>query len=191
VGERLFSKKSAAVPAVGWGVWMNWLNRLEIDGRVKPFSNCTDGRKLRGFNSIFEKPGCINGEKQKRILIEGGNVLDCVNILEHPWSREELSEFFLVKTPSLIMNHTAPAIKKGQIIPANLQYDEAVTLMIEDPILIKRPLIRVDGLSIQGFMDERLAPYLGAWNGREDVVTCPNLQAISCDESKKKPDGVG
>jgi arsenate reductase (glutaredoxin) len=89
------------------------------------------------------------------------------------------------------MNHTAPAIKKGQIVPANLQYDEAVALMIEDPILIKRPLIRVDGLAIQGFMDERLAPYLGSWNGREDVVTCPHLQNLSCDERKKQPGSAG
>lgn len=88
------------------------------------------------------------------------------------------------------MNYTAPAIKTGQIVPANLHYDEAVARMIEDPILIKRPLIRVDGLSIQGFMDERLAPYLGSWNGREDVVTCPNLQTISCDD-KNQTDNAG
>lgn len=137
------------------------------------------------FMQFFEKPGCINGEKQKRILIEAGNILECINILDHPWSREELAPFFPEKTPTLIMNHTAPAIKKGEIVPASLQYDEAVSLMIEDPILIKRPLIRVDGLSIQGFMDPRLAPYLGAWNGRDDVVTCPNLHTLSCDDREK------
>ena len=137
------------------------------------------------FIQFFEKPGCINGEKQKNILIEAGNVLECLNILEHPWSREELAPFFAAKEPALIMNHTAPAIKKGEIVPANLQYDEAVSLMIQNPILIKRPLIRVDGLSIQGFTDERLTPYLGSWNGQEDVVTCPNLHTVSCDDGKK------
>jgi len=137
------------------------------------------------FIQFFEKPGCINGEKQKRILIEAGNVLECMNILEYPWSREELVQFFAVKEPALIMNHTAPAIKKGEIVPANLQYEEAVSLMIENPILIKRPLIRVDGLFVQGFMDERLTTYLGSWNGEDDVVTCPNLHTISCDENKK------
>jgi arsenate reductase (glutaredoxin) len=187
----LFSRISAAVPAAGRGVWTNWLNRLEIDGRGIIFLTARTGGNSVALIQFFEKPGCINGEKQKRILIEGGNVLNCVNILEHPWSREELSEFFVEKTPSLIMNYTAPAIKKGQIVPANLHYDEAVALMIEDPILIKRPLIRVDGLAIQGFMYERLAPYLGSWNGREDVVTCPNLQTISCDDSKKQPGSAG
>lgn len=54
--------------------------------------------------------------------------------------------------------------------------------MIENPILIKRPLIRVDGMSIQGFMDERLPPYLGSWDRKDDVVTCPNLLSLSCDD---------
>ena len=133
---------------------------------------------------FFEKPGCINGEKQKRILIEAGNVLECVNLLEHPWSREELVQFFASNEPDLIMNYTAPAIKKGEIVPAKLQFDQAISLMIENPILIKRPLIRVDGLSIQGFMDERLTPYLGSWNRKDDVVTCPKLHTVSCDDSK-------
>ena len=39
------------------------------------------------FIHFFEKPGCINGEKQKSILIEAGNTLECVNMLEHTWSR--------------------------------------------------------------------------------------------------------
>ena len=136
------------------------------------------------FIQFFEKPGCINGEKQKRILLKTGNVLECVNILEHPWSREELAPFFAGNEPPLIMNHTAPAIKKGEIVPANLQYDEAVSLMIKKPILIKRPLIRVDGLSVQGFTDERLTPYLGSWDGKDDGVTCPNFNTISYDDSK-------
>ena len=136
------------------------------------------------FIQFYEKPGCVNGEKQKNILREAGNTLECVNILEHSWSREELALFLSVKDPTLIMNYTAPAIKKGEIIPANLSYDEAVALMIENPLLIKRPLIRVDGMSVQGFTDERLTPYLGSWDGTDDVITCPNLLSISCDDKK-------
>lgn len=133
---------------------------------------------------FYEKPGCINGEKQKSILIEAGNTLECVNILEHAWTREELTSFFAVENPALIMNYTAPAIKSGEIVPADLQYEEAVRLMIDNPILIKRPLIKVDGISIQGFMDERLTPYLGSWDNKEDVITCPNLLSVSCDDKR-------
>ncbi|BHH82478.1 ArsC/Spx/MgsR family protein [Desulforhopalus sp. 52FAK] len=140
------------------------------------------------YIQFFEKPGCINGGKQKNILLEAGNTLECVNILKHAWSPEELAQFFLSRDASLIMNHTAPAIKNGTINPAHLSYDEAVALMVENPILIKRPLIRVDGLSIQGFTDERLTPYLGGWDKKNDVTTCPNLLSISCDDKSNLDD---
>lgn len=133
---------------------------------------------------FFEKPGCINGEKQKRILAEAGHNLHCVDILSHSWSREKLLPFVAGKEVVQIINHTAPAVKKGEIIPERLSFDEAVDLMVNEPLLIKRPLIQVDNMDIQGFDDPRLTPYLGDWDGGEDVTTCPNLQTLSCDEKR-------
>lgn len=133
---------------------------------------------------FYEKPGCINGGKQKRILETAGHALECRNILEYQWSLEKLLPFIQGKSPSEMMNWTAPAIKKGELNPADLTFDEAVTLMLQDPILIKRPLIYVESQYIQGFNDPRLAPYLGEWPGDEDVTTCPKLQTLSCDEEK-------
>ena len=77
------------------------------------------------------------------------------------------------------MNHTAPAMKKGEIVAINQQYEEAVSLMIKNPILIKSPPIRVGGLSVRGFTGESLTPYLGSWDGKNDVVTCPISHTIS------------
>ena len=134
---------------------------------------------------FYEKPGCINGEKQKAILTKSGNHLKCINILEFPWTRQSLMPFVEGKSPAMMMNSTAPAVKKGEIRPSELSFDEAVSLMIANPILIKRPLIVVSGLHIQGFDDERLKPYLGDWDGAEDVTACPNLTQLSCDEQKR------
>lgn len=133
---------------------------------------------------FYEKPGCINGEKQKTILRNAGNTLNCIDILTTDWSKELLLPFVEGKTPEQMMNSTAPAIKKGEIKPAELQFDDALELMINDPILIKRPLVSVDGVHIQGFDNPLLIPYLGNWNQTEDVITCPNLQTISCDDKK-------
>ncbi|MBV5316643.1 MAG: hypothetical protein JZU50_02435 [Desulfobulbaceae bacterium] len=133
---------------------------------------------------FYEKPGCLNGEKQKAILRQAGNVLQEVDILTHPWTREALLPFVAGKTPAAMMNATAPAIKNGAINPERLSFEQALALMLDQPILIKRPLIVVDGLALQGFSDQRLQPYLGNWDGREDVVTCPNLQTLSCDEQR-------
>lgn len=134
---------------------------------------------------FYEKPGCINGEKQKNILKAAGHTLFLKDILKYPWDKAALLPFIEGKTPAEMMNHTAPAIKKGEIVPAVLSFAEAVALMVDNPILIKRPLIRVDGLYIQGFADPQLEPYLGKWDGSEDVITCPNLQTLSCDEQKR------
>lgn len=134
---------------------------------------------------FFEKPGCINNEKQKKILKQAGNTLQCIDILTYQWTRDELLPFIAGKKPQNIMNTTAPAVKKGEVVPAHLTFSQAVGLMLKDPILIKRPLIKVDDLYIQGFDDPILDPYLGKWEGSEDVITCPNLKTISCDEKKE------
>jgi nitrogenase-associated protein len=134
---------------------------------------------------FFEKPGCINGEKQKAILRAAGHILHCEDIISFPWNQEKLLEFVDGKDPVEMMNHTASAVKKGELVPEHLSFSEAVDMMVADPILIKRPLVEVNGLKIQGFMDGRLSPYLGDWNGVDDVVTCPNLKTLSCDEQKR------
>lgn len=133
---------------------------------------------------FYEKPGCINGEKQKVILRRAGHALRCINILTFPWRPDILMPFVSGKAPETMMNPSAPAIKKGELRAQALSFQEAVELMVGDPILIKRPLIEVDGMKIQGFTDPRLQPYLGTWDGKEDVTTCPNLHAFSCDEQQ-------
>ena len=134
---------------------------------------------------FYGKTGCVNNEKQKNVLKNAGHELDCIDILKHSWSREELLRFLGEKLPAETMNFTAPDIKKGKISPADLEPDKALELMLQSPILIKRPLIIVEGLHLQGFTDARLLPYLGDWDSREDILTCPNLQTISCDEKSQ------
>ena len=113
-----------------------------------------------------------------------GHSLQCIDILSFDWDPDRLLAFVEGKEPVSIMNHTAPAVKNGDIVPAELSFDEAVMMMVSDPILIKRPLIEVDGQCIQGFLDPRLKYYLGDWDRNEDVVTCPNLRTLSCDQRK-------
>lgn len=134
---------------------------------------------------FYEKPGCLNGEKQKEILRRSGHSLECRNILTFPWSAANLFPFIVGKTAQQIMNDTAPAIKQGKINPEALSFEETIVLMTSDPILIRRPLIEVDGLFIQGFDNPALKPYLGHWDNSEDVITCPNLHTFSCDEQRE------
>ena len=131
---------------------------------------------------FYEKPGCINGEKQKKVLLQAGNSLESRNILTTPWTREKLLPFVEGKSAGVIMNPTAPAVKSGAIVPRELTFEEAIFLMCKDPLLIKRPLIEVEGRCLQGFDHGGLQKYLGNWKGLEDLITCPRLHSASCDE---------
>nr|WP_320133594.1 ArsC/Spx/MgsR family protein [uncultured Holophaga sp.] len=132
---------------------------------------------------FYEKPGCINNSRQKRILEAAGHQLRCHNLLEEAWTVERLRPFLRSEDPQEILNSTAPAIKRGDLDPTALSFEGALQLMVADPILVRRPLIAVGGLQLQGFDDARLSPYLGTWSGAEDVVTCPNLQTTPCSGS--------
>jgi hypothetical protein len=41
-----------------------------------------------------------------------------------------------------------------------------------------------------GFTDERLISYLGTWDRKDDVVTCPKLQTIFFDMKKQAENRV-
>jgi hypothetical protein len=83
---------------------------------------------------FYEKPGCVNGEKQKAILRAAGHRIICIDILTFPWSREKLLGFVADKEPVEMMNHTAPAIKNGEIIgPANyIRFTDSLVDSLKD-----------------------------------------------------------
>ena len=57
---------------------------------------------------------------------------------------------------NLWFNPSAPRIKSGEVIPDNLNEEQALELMIADPLLIRRPLIHVDGVFRVGFDPEKI-----------------------------------
>ncbi len=53
-------------------------------------------------------------------------------------------------------NRASPGIKSGEIDPHQLTAAVAMRLLLEDPLLIKRPLIEIGGVLIAGFDPKRL-----------------------------------
>ncbi len=126
---------------------------------------------------FFTNPGCSIADKQKAELKDAGNDLQCRDLATHDWTYETLLPFVRGRDPLHIMNSAAPDIKKGKIDPILITFEEALSLMIESPILIKGPLVEVDGLCIQGTNDQRLNEYLGNCTADANSVT----------EQKRKP----
>lgn len=145
---------------------------------------------------FYEKPGCINNTKQKAWLKLAGHEVKDHSILDHQWTVDELKNFFKGKEISTCFNTTAPVIKSGELDYKSLSEDEALAMMVITPLLIKRPLIIVEGTYLQGFDSKLLNEIigLGPEPGNEDEVkelqesdltTCPNLKKkTDCDTPK-------
>ena len=55
-----------------------------------------------------------------------------------------------------MFNPFAPQIKDEKINILNIKKDEAINLMIKEPILIKRPLLDINGIKLCGFNLEQI-----------------------------------
>lgn len=110
---------------------------------------------------FYEKPGCAGNERQKAKLTSLGCMLIVKNLLTTNWSKEELSGYFVGKLVRDWFNMSAPSIKDGLINIDALDEDEALELMIREPILIKRPLIKYGRVRISGFDPKEIQTKIG------------------------------
>jgi nitrogenase-associated protein len=76
--------------------------------------------------------------------------------LAEPWTAERLQEFFKDKPVSEWFNRASPRIKSGEIDPQQVTADLALSLLLADPLLIRRPLIEIGSVLIAGFDPKRL-----------------------------------
>ena len=124
---------------------------------------------------FYERTGCVNNAKQKALLWASGHEVTAHNIFETPWTPENLRPFFGDRPLREWFNPTAPQIKLGEIIPENLTETEALELMIQDPTLIRRPLIQVGDDYQIGFNRAQVDAWIGLSSpkGFEKLETCP------------------
>jgi len=128
---------------------------------------------------FYEKPGCINNAKQKKLLSAAGHQLVAKNLLTEHWQPERLRPFFGTLPVRDWFNYSAPAIKHGEVEPEKLTEQEAIALMMENPLLIRRPLMQVgDGL-MAGFDQTAVANWIGLKEVTDasDLETCPKTLA--------------
>ena len=108
---------------------------------------------------FYEKPGCATNARQKKQLREAGHVVEARDILSTPWTARSLAAFFAGAPVSDWFNKAAPAVKTGAILPGALSPDAAIAMMLADPLLIRRPLLRVGdeaGLGADSPLAQRL-----------------------------------
>jgi len=110
---------------------------------------------------FWEKPGCAGNARQKARLAAGGHELIVHDLLGEPWTADRLAAFLGDLPPAAWFNRAAPRVRSGEIVPEALDRTEALALLLAEPLLIRRPLMEVDGSRRVGFDEADIAAWIG------------------------------
>lgn len=100
------------------------------------------------------------------------------NLLSQPWQALDLLTFFGDMPVAAWFNPAAPRIKSGEIDPLKIDAATALGLMLDDPLLIRRPLIEANGTRCAGFDSEPVLSLLGG-DAPRDIQGCTHPTASS------------
>ena len=125
--------------------------------------------------TFYEKPGCINNTRQKKLLAAAGHQVIAKNLLTEHWQVEHLRGFFGAMAVRDWFNYSAPAIKHGEIDPETQTEQEALALMLKNPLLIRRPLMQVGDSLMAGFDQQAVDNWIGLSESEviSDLESCP------------------
>jgi nitrogenase-associated protein len=115
---------------------------------------------------FYEKPGCGGNAKQRALLEAAGHRLERRNLLTERWTPESLLAFLLPLPVAQWFNRAAPRVKSGELLPEQLDAGTALALLLQEPLLIRRPLMRRldDGRCLVGFDSEEVERFVGLGN---------------------------
>lgn len=136
---------------------------------------------------FYEKPGCINNTKQKKLLAEAGYQVEARDLLNEPWTREALAPYFGNMPVADRFNRSAPQVTSGDVVPQQLDEEAAYELMVAEPILIRRPLMKIGEYYLVGFDEEQVNKVLAInleKNSHGDLESCPRTTGHSCDDNQ-------
>lgn len=111
---------------------------------------------------FYQKPGCKTNARQKQMLEAAGHAVIASSLLTEPWTAERLRSFFGSTPVASWFNPAAPRIKSGEIDPDSVDAATALAIMLDDPLLIRRPLIEAQGQRCAGFDREPVTSLLGS-----------------------------
>ena len=114
---------------------------------------------------FYQKPGCKTNARQKQMLEAAGHAVVAKSLLTEPWTTARLREFFGSTPVASWFNPASPRIKSGAIDPVAFDADAALTALVEDPLLIRRPLVEVGGQRCAGFDRDPVTSLLGTAAG--------------------------
>jgi nitrogenase-associated protein len=128
--------------------------------------------------TFYEKPGCSGNAKQKKVLEAAGHNVVPRDLFKTTWTPESLRAFFGDMPVAEWFNPNSAGVKSGEVVPAD--YDEigALAMLLRHPLLIRRPLLEVEGVRKAGFDVAAIDAWigLGADLPEEDMEACQHGQ---------------
>lgn len=115
--------------------------------------------------TFYEKPGCKGNLRQKTLLAAAGHTVQAKSLKAEAWTADRLLQFLGQLPVADWFNRAAPAVKSGEIVPERLGFEDALHLLLANPLLIRRPLMEVGEERMVGFD----AAAVDAWIGLNDV----------------------
>lgn len=101
---------------------------------------------------FYEKTSCGGNARQRALLEAAGHTLERRSLRDEPWTRETLLAFLSPLPVARWFNLGAPRVKSGEVQPEAVDAESALALLLQDPLLIRRPLMqRPDGHRLVGF----------------------------------------
>ncbi len=110
---------------------------------------------------FWEKPGCGNNTRQKALLVASGHEVEAMSLLSEPWDAVRLRSFFGDRPVEAWFNKASPRVKAGEVVPSEATEASALAAMLADPLLIRRPLMEVEGRREVGFDTELVEAWIG------------------------------
>lgn len=120
---------------------------------------------------FYQKPGCKTNARQKHLLEAAGHTVIASSLIAEPWTAERLRGFFGSTPVASWFNPAAPRVKSGEIDPASVDAATALAIMLEDPVLIRRPLVEAQGQRCAGFDREPVTSLLSS-PADSDIESC-------------------
>jgi nitrogenase-associated protein len=110
---------------------------------------------------FWEKPGCAGNARQKALLVASGHAVSARDLRAEKWTAGTLRPFFGDRPVAEWFNRNSPRVKSGEVQPEAMDEASALSLMLADPLLIRRPLLQVGERREAGFDQALVAAWIG------------------------------
>lgn len=114
--------------------------------------------------TFYEKPGCKGNLRQKTLLAAAGHTVQAKSLKTEAWTADRLLAFLGQLPVADWFNRAAPAVKTGEIVPENLGFEDALHLLLANPLLIRRPLMEIGEQRMVGFETAKVDAWIGLNN---------------------------